>query len=312
MGNRTFVISQILQVIGSNFQDTHVPPNGVSQSTKARVNNVVLELQESRVQARNQAAEIVASVQTGHQESKQRNEIKGMSQSKDVLEAIGVLLNSKMALKYQHSAQPAQVRQPQETMLSIDTQSATATLTQLSFSHAAGGRVGAQGQPPIRCLCGTRKDRARWFFGRFRLRVQASASRICPLHGQASLCSIEVKLSPLLNGVLQVTCGVLSGKTGWEVAPPLLFRAYVDRLGHPLFRAFDRFATIGMGGHYWIWNDHYQDMVFRCFHNDSPEGMAAVKIGLAKLIESLQDAATTGQICGREISSDGSTLLMVS
>jgi hypothetical protein len=119
-----------------------------------------------------------------------------------------------------------------QSAFTVDTRKGTAALDLVSVRDSLP-----------RCRCKSHTSASRRTLGPFGLRIESGYMTTCPLHGQQRSWGVFVttKLSPVLNGVLDMALGFQSGGRQWGISQPLRFRATVKRSESPLFQAFDTF-----------------------------------------------------------------------
>jgi hypothetical protein len=93
----------------------------------------------------------------------------------------------------------------------------------------------------MRCLCMRGKFTTSKTYGVFRFKIDHQDCQVCPLHGRIArhTYSLETKLSPWLNGALELTLSALHSNASWSILPSLIFHGTVKRLESPIYQLFD-------------------------------------------------------------------------
>ncbi|KAI9151311.1 hypothetical protein HJFPF1_08513 [Paramyrothecium foliicola] len=94
-----------------------------------------------------------------------------------------------------------------------------------------------------RCTCKKPPAETFWRLGANRFQFFTGRITNCILHGKRTIwgCSVETELSPMANGILQLSLGLMSGKKGWEMTRSLRYRGILLRAHNPILKQFDRF-----------------------------------------------------------------------
>lgn len=174
-----------------------------------------------------------------------------------------------------------------------------------------------------RCKAGTYKEL--WTYGKLGFRSKTQTLIACPIHGKkkSSTFSIEAKLSLFLTGTLELTLKLVSGRTGWEIAPSMKFKSIVKRSESPIFQLFDRFVE--------TWAIHLSEDEYYAMKSQDPSkvvmmkwnthlkkhqwftcGEKALNEGILSLIRGIEESITSGRASGTDVDENGSTLLVVS
>ncbi|KAI0383216.1 hypothetical protein F5Y04DRAFT_287387 [Hypomontagnella monticulosa] len=162
---------------------------------------------------------------------------------RDIRNILGALLDDAVRQQpYTNSHSELDLRDPD---LETSLLSKAARLGSSSCSrYGSEPRTNEEPQRPFelwRCKCRAKPSTTRWAYGSLGLRVESSAVRNCPVHGKKSTrsYSIEVKLSPFLQGVLEFSLSLFSGRKGWGISPYVKFRSVVKRSESTIFQLFD-------------------------------------------------------------------------
>jgi hypothetical protein len=176
-------------------------------------------------------------------------------------------------------------------------------------------RLGCTTRRPkvVRCKCQRGRSSVLRRFCPFGFRIDNQKCQECSVHGKLSSWSfsIEAKLSPWLNGALEFTLGVLSGRQGWSLLSSLKFHATVKRSKSPIFTLFDKLIRTCSTP--------------RLSHR-SPYGYVVpnVKVislkwntydtrrNLRQLVQGIEKAISFGEASGSDMDENGCTLLTVS
>lgn len=172
-----------------------------------------------------------------------------------------------------------------------------------------------------RCKAGTYKEL--WTYGKLGFRSKTQTLIACPIHGKkkSSTFSIEAKLSLFLTGTLELTLKLVSGRTGWEIAPSMKFKSIVKRSESPIFQLFDRFVE--------TWAIHLSEDEYYAMKSQDPSkvvmmkwnthlkkhqwftcGEKALNEGILSLIRGIEESITSGRASGTDVDENGSTLLV--
>ncbi|KAI1455783.1 hypothetical protein F4805DRAFT_434823 [Annulohypoxylon moriforme] len=201
-----------------------------------------------------------------------------------------------------------------DSTIDIDFRRGTTRLeTSSSAVQFTSKPVGLQDrQNTRRCRCGAGIRTSLWTYGKFGFRSKTQSMNKCPTHGKKHTRSyiIEARLSPFLQGTLELTLDLLCGRKGWEIAPFLKFKNTVKRSNNRIFQLFDQYTKIQTAREIAYWDSLR-------YSKPSAEEMSLLTLEkhfmkgtLTTVVRAIEESIELGQSSGNDIDEDGSTLLL--